>query len=149
MSLQAQVVALAQSIGADIKALFARAMPAGGTTGQVLAKTSATDYAATWQTPSGGGGLTQGTAVLDFGAFPGSNTASVVVGGLAGISAGHKPKAFVNANATTADHTASDHKYFACFVGLACGDIVPATSMSIHAISLEKLQGQWTVNYEF
>jgi len=31
-------------------------VPAGGTTGQVLTKTSANDYATAWQTPSGGGG---------------------------------------------------------------------------------------------
>jgi hypothetical protein len=30
-------------------------VPAGGATGQVLTKTSATDYATNWQTPSGGG----------------------------------------------------------------------------------------------
>lgn len=30
-------------------------IPAGGTTGQVLAKASATDYALIWTTPSGGG----------------------------------------------------------------------------------------------
>lgn len=30
-------------------------VPAGGSTGQVLTKTSATDYATHWQTPSSGG----------------------------------------------------------------------------------------------
>ena len=30
-------------------------VPAGGTTGQVLTKTNATDYATEWTTPSGGG----------------------------------------------------------------------------------------------
>jgi hypothetical protein len=32
-------------------------VPTGGTTGQVLTKTSATDFATAWQTPSGGGGV--------------------------------------------------------------------------------------------
>lgn len=31
------------------------AVPAGGTTGQVLAKTSGTDYATGWTTPAAGG----------------------------------------------------------------------------------------------
>jgi hypothetical protein len=44
------------AIGNDIKTLFTRSMPSGGTTGQVLAKNSATNYDASWQTPSGGGG---------------------------------------------------------------------------------------------
>jgi hypothetical protein len=35
-------------------------VPVAGTTGQVLTKTSAADYATAWQTPSGGGGLTDG-----------------------------------------------------------------------------------------
>lgn len=30
------------------------AIPTGGTTGQVLAKTAATDYATAWTTPAGG-----------------------------------------------------------------------------------------------
>jgi len=34
----------------------AAGLPTGGTTGQVLTKTSATNYATTWSTPSGGGG---------------------------------------------------------------------------------------------
>ena len=128
MSLEARIIALAQAIGLDIKAINTAIAGIGG---------------------GGGSGLTQGTAVVDFGAFPGSNTASVVVTGLTGITAGNKPKAYVSANATTGDHSANDHKYFACFVGLACGDIVPATSFTIHAASLEKLQGQWSINYEF
>jgi hypothetical protein len=37
---------------------------AGGTTGQVLTKTSATDYATNWQTPSGGGGAPVGAGYL-------------------------------------------------------------------------------------
>jgi hypothetical protein len=38
------------------KAPIAAAVPVGGTTGQVLTKTSGADYAAAWETPSGGGG---------------------------------------------------------------------------------------------
>lgn len=37
-------------------AAAAAAVPAGGTTGQVLTKIGATDYAVAWQAPSGGGG---------------------------------------------------------------------------------------------
>lgn len=38
------------------KSPIAAAVPTGGSTGQVLSKTSGTDYALTWITPSGGGG---------------------------------------------------------------------------------------------
>jgi hypothetical protein len=42
----------------------ARLLPAGGTTGQVLTKTTATDYDVGWTTPSGGGG--GGTAATNW-----------------------------------------------------------------------------------
>jgi hypothetical protein len=54
-TLEARLSALAQAIGADIKALFSRSLPAGGASGQVLAKSSATDYAVGWADPSAGG----------------------------------------------------------------------------------------------
>lgn len=56
MTLQERLTALATAIGTDIKALFGRALPAGGAAGQVLAKTAATDYAVGWVNQSGGGG---------------------------------------------------------------------------------------------
>jgi hypothetical protein len=70
MSLATRIADLATAIGTDIKALFGRALPAGGAAGQVLAKTAATDYAVGWVNQSGGGGgsvqkveLTVATAV--------------------------------------------------------------------------------------
>lgn len=74
MTLQQRISALITAIGADIKTLFGRSIPAGGSTGQVLAKTSATDYAVGWATASGGaaGNMNQafasgtgGTSILD------------------------------------------------------------------------------------
>lgn len=56
MALSTQIAALASAMGADIKALLARALPPGGATGQVLTKASAADYDAAWQTASAGGG---------------------------------------------------------------------------------------------
>lgn len=56
MTLEQRLSALITAIGADIKALFSRSLPAGGTAGQVLAKNSSTNYDASWVTPSGGSG---------------------------------------------------------------------------------------------
>lgn len=56
MSLETRILALVQAIGVDVKALFTRSPPAGGTTGQVLTKNSAADHDASWQTPAAGGG---------------------------------------------------------------------------------------------
>lgn len=49
MTLAERIAALATAIGAHIKtAVMPRVLPPGGAAGQVLAKTSATDYAAGW-----------------------------------------------------------------------------------------------------
>ena len=66
----------AATTAASAYATAAQAVPAGGTTGQVLAKTSATDYATAWTTPSGGGGTPGGSSgqfqYNNAGAFGGS-----------------------------------------------------------------------------
>jgi hypothetical protein len=89
----------------------------------------------------------QGTATLNFGAFPGSNEASVVVTGQATISATSKAEAFVMADDTSGTHTASDHRYFAALVGLSCGTPTAATGFTIYARSLEKLQGTFALRW--
>ena len=89
----------------------------------------------------------QGTVVLDFGSFPGSNEASVAVTGLATITAGAKAEAFIMADDTTGDHTASDHRYAAVLVGLSCGTPVANTGFTIHARCLEKMQGTFNIRY--
>lgn len=56
MSLESRLVSLVQAIGADIKSLFARSVPTGGSVGQVLTKTGSGDNVVDWQTPTEGGG---------------------------------------------------------------------------------------------
>ena len=60
MSISSNVNALAAAVRDKINLMMPRLMPSGGTTGQVLTKTSATNYAASWQTVSG-----SGTSVID------------------------------------------------------------------------------------
>ena len=88
-----------------------------------------------------------GTATLDFGAYPGSNEASVAVTGQTTISATSKADAFVMADDTSTDHTASDHRYFETFASLSCGTPTAATGFTIYARSHHKLTGQWTVRW--
>ena len=88
-----------------------------------------------------------GTATLDFGASPGSNEASVAVTGQATISATSKAEAWVMADDTSSNHTASDHRYFAALAGLTCGTPVAATGFTIYARSTQKLSGQFTVRW--
>lgn len=88
-----------------------------------------------------------GTATINFGAYPGSNEASVAVTGLSAISATSKADAFVMADDTSTSHTASDHKYFESFASLSCGTPTAGVGFTIYARSLEKLTGTWTVRY--
>ena len=88
-----------------------------------------------------------GNATISFGSHPGSNEANVAVTGLTTISATSKAEAFVMADDTSVDHTASDHSYFETFASLSCGTPVAGTGFTIYARSLEKLTGSWTVRY--
>ncbi len=48
MSLESRILAFVQAVGGDIKALLGRALPAGGSVGQVVTKTGPGDYVAAW-----------------------------------------------------------------------------------------------------
>lgn len=53
--MQASIASAFNRLVSAINVLSGRVLPSGGTTGQVLAKTSATSYDTSWQTISGGG----------------------------------------------------------------------------------------------
>jgi hypothetical protein len=98
---------------------------------------------------SGGSTVTTGTATVDFGAYPGANEASVVVSGQTGITTSAVVNAFIGADSTSLDHTASDHRYAALFMGVSCGTPVADSGFTIYARSTEKLQGKWTVQWSW
>lgn len=89
----------------------------------------------------------QGTATIDFGAAPGSNEASVAVTGQTSILATSKVEAFVMADDTSAGHTAADHRYLPQLASLSCGTPTAATGFTIHARSVHKLTGQWSLRW--
>jgi hypothetical protein len=60
MSFASRVNDLAGAIRDKINLMVPRLLPSGGTSGQVLAKTSAADYAAGWVDAASGGGLSDG-----------------------------------------------------------------------------------------
>lgn len=70
MSLASRINDLAGAIRDKINLMVPRLLPAGGTTGQVLKKTSNTDYEVSWQADAtgGGGGATVTEVEVDFGA---------------------------------------------------------------------------------
>lgn len=87
-----------------------------------------------------------GTATIDFGAFPGSQEASVTVSDPT-IVAGSKVEAFFSASSSTADHTAADHRYAPLFMALTAGDVVASTGFTIHATAIDQMQGTFVVSW--
>lgn len=78
----------------------------------------------------------QGTAELDFGAFPGASHATVAVTGQASIVAGSLVEAWIRPVATT-DHTADEHMLETIKVFAA--DIVAGTGFTIHGFNTSEL----------
>ena len=89
----------------------------------------------------------QGAVVIDFGAFPGSNEASVAVTGQSEIGSGSKAEAYIMGDDTTSDHTANDHRYVGLWMALTCGTPTAATGFTIYGRSMEKLQGTYKVRW--
>lgn len=86
-----------------------------------------------------------GTATIDFGT--GANEASIAVTGQTTISATSKAEAYVMADDTTSDHTASDHRYFAALAALSCGTPSTGVGFTIHGRSVEKLSGTFALRW--
>lgn len=94
----------------------------------------------------------QGTATLDFGAFPGKSDTSVAVTGQAAIVAGSLVEAWVRPVATS-DHSADEHLVEELEV--AAGNIVAGTGFTVYGLHSPswpsvggqgtRLYGQWTV----
>jgi hypothetical protein len=88
----------------------------------------------------------QGTATINFGTT-GLNETSIAVTGQATISATSKVEAFIMADNISANRTASDHRYFNIMAGLTCGTPTAGTGFTIYGTSLQKLTGQYLINW--
>lgn len=78
----------------------------------------------------------QGTAIVDFGAFPGKSDASVAVTGQASIVAGSLVEAWLRLEATS-DHSADEHLLET--IKVSAGNIVAATGFTIYALNTSEL----------
>ena len=74
----------------------------------------------------------QGTATVNFGAFPGKSDASVAVTGQADILSGSLVDAWLYPSAT-ADHSADEH--MAEKIRVTAGNIIAATGFTIYALN--------------
>jgi hypothetical protein len=78
----------------------------------------------------------QGTATLNFGAFPGGSDASVAVTGQAAILAGSLVEAWLFPTAT-ADHTADEH--WVETIKVSAGNVVAGTGFTIYGINTNQI----------
>lgn len=78
----------------------------------------------------------QGTTTVNFGAFPGSSDASVVITGQSGIGSGSLTEAWIYPIAT-ADHTADEH--WVENIQATAGNTVPGTGFTIYARNTNNL----------
>ena len=88
-----------------------------------------------------------GTAVIDFGAFPGSSTASVAVSSPTTQSTS-VPNAYIAAVATS-DHTVLDHNYAALFIVLTVEVPIDGVGFQIDAICKDTIIGTFNVNWNW
>ena len=86
----------------------------------------------------------QGTADLDFGAFPGKSDASVAVTGQAGIVAGSLAEAWLRP-VDTADHKADEHLLGQ--IEVKAGNIAAGTGFTVYGVSLDNTRsyGIWKI----
>ncbi len=100
---------------------------------------SGTGSTTTINIPGGGGGgssFTTGETTLDFGAFPGSSDASIIITGQTGILSTSYIEAWLFPK-DTADHLADEHIYENIKV-VAC-NIVAGTGFTIYAVNTNQI----------
>lgn len=78
----------------------------------------------------------QGTATLDFGAFPGASDAAVAITGQASILAGSLVEAWLFP-AATADHTADEHLVETLRV--MAGNVVAGVGFTVYGVNVSQL----------
>lgn len=101
---------------------------------------------------SGGGGNT-GTAIIDFGAFPGTTQASVAVTGQSSILNTSLPQAFIKLTISP-DHSADEHMIEG--LKITTGNVVAGTGFTIYAELYQPVPakvnftyGKWNVSWEW
>lgn len=96
-----------------------------------------------------GAAVYSGTAILDFGAFPGSNEAFTTVAGQSAITSATVVTVQVVGSGASGSHTSNDHRYFAALTGLTHGTPTDGDGFVIYARSTEKMQGTFLVQWSY
>lgn len=104
-----------------------------GQTGKVLA-VNAGETGLEFVAAGGGSAPTKGTAIIDFGVFPGTTDTSVAVIGQASILAGSSVKVWITP-VLTADHSVDEHLIAATQIAVLAGNIIAGTGFTVYAMA--------------
>jgi hypothetical protein len=88
-----------------------------------------------------------GSATLNFGASPGTNTASVTITGQPGIIAGSAVEAWIMGTDSTADHNAYTHALLPRWVSVTPIVITPGTGFTVQGFNEISLTGQVAIRW--
>ena len=88
----------------------------------------------------------KGTAVVDFGAFPGSCEASISITSESAILTGSLCDAWIRADATS-DHTINDHAWAAALVAITTGAPTVGVGFTIYARSTHRMVGTFSLDW--
>ena len=88
----------------------------------------------------------KGYAVIDFGAWPGGNEASVDVIEQTDILAESYSEAWFSGTPTS-DHTTTDHAFAGSISSVVTSNTIAGVGFTITVYSTEKLQGTFNVNW--
>jgi hypothetical protein len=91
-----------------------------------------------------------GSSLVDFGAFPGTDSATVAVTGQGAILSNSKVEAYLDAaTAATADHSSDEHVAESGNISVLCQNVIAGTGFTIIAQANGKFRmyGKWNVSW--
>jgi len=91
-------------------------------------------------------GVTSGEVEIDFGVWPGSNEASILIPDMS-ANDDWNVRAYIMAGDSTADHTAVDHRYIGLFLTLTAS-VTAGVGITIYAMAPNPLVGTFNIRYE-
>lgn len=95
----------------------------------------------------GGGSANTGTATIDFGASPGTDTATVAVTGQATITTAAYVQAWIMGTDSTTDHNAYTHSLLPMWVQVTPISITAGVGFTLQAFNSIRLRGQVKVRW--
>ena len=101
----------------------------------------------TSQAANASGGLTYGTATINFGAAPGTNYVTVNVTGQTDIASGSNVWAWVYGGDSTATHNSFEHTILPLWVNINTSAIIAGTGFTINAFTELRLTGTLSVRW--